>query len=273
MIEQGRDTGEVLFFVLGTLTVLTHQRGWGIEIRRETESTLLCIDWRQETSSTITSNTVATRALAMTFIAPSETLPAKVFGPPNMRSVHITKGRLASYLLCRSPVGGTTPVFDVDRWWCRDAVCAREGTLYQVVVYLTFSDEGMLECQWEQMKNLLAVGAEVYHSHSRVALQGEKQEHAMLLLFDYRCPLVGPMSYAEVQYAVQHYLGFCPKLRNDVLPWKVGQHATVELVPQAEASTWWGSRQEMLLGCENKGTWPGVGFHCNTPCRADKRGV
>lgn len=175
----------------------------------------------------------------------------------------VTGGALYTRLLEGAHESGDSLVMDLRRFWSVNAICAEAGTIYQVVVYLLFDSVDAMDAASDRLQGSLAVDAIVYHFRTATLYL---DEGSIALLFSSFSPLVGPMTYGEVQRAVEHYLGWCDKPRNSVPPWTGAMRVKVELVPRPAMREWCDNREQVLSGCDAKGLWQGCNFHCVPPC-------
>lgn len=173
---------------------------------------------------------------------------------------------LYTLLLQRAYESSDRLFFDMRRFWPLNATCAEAGTTHHVVVYFLFESAEDMDRSCQQLKTSLAVDAEVHGTFPRE----DGQLGTLALLFTSSSPLVGPMTYGEVQRAVQHYLGWCESPSNAVPAWTGACRVTVELVPRSEAKAWVDARRRLLLGSTNVGVWRGFNFHCVMPCQGDR---
>ncbi|XP_044724219.1 uncharacterized protein HRG_02115 [Hirsutella rhossiliensis] len=117
------------------------------------------------------------------------------------------------YLRSRACDSEENPVFDVDRLWSVDALCIKAGSPCMVVVYFLHDTAEHMDSCWKQLEASLAVDADVYRFAPGDA---GGAGHSAAFLFSHLSPLVGPMTYREVQLAVEHYLGWCSKLDRNI---------------------------------------------------------
>lgn len=170
---------------------------------------------------------------------------------------------LYAHLRSRACESGEHPVFDLSRFWSSDATCIEAGSLHIVVVYLLFEDANYMSDCLQRLESSLAVDADVYRFTPGNEHAGG---HSVALLFSHIAPLLGPMTYGEVQRAVEHYLGWCSNTGKRSVPWKDAQRVTVELVPHTERVEWFKAREKAFSDRSDKGFGLGTGFLCKTPC-------
>lgn len=176
---------------------------------------------------------------------------------------------LYGYLRSRAVHSTENPVFDLDRFWCKDALCIEAGSRFNVAVYFLFDcAEHTDECQ-EHLGSVLAVDADVF----RFTPSDERPSgHSVAILFSHLSPLMGPMTFREVEQAVKHYLGWCSKLDCNEPCWKSAVRVTIELVPQFERVEWFKTREKGFSDSEMQGFCVGLGFPCTTPCNGEPEG-
>lgn len=158
-------------------------------------------------------------------------------------------------------------VFDYGRFWSRDLCCIDAGGVVNVVVYFLFEDDNELSRCWEQLESKLAIDANVYYDARRESPDGSTFNGACLaLIFSGLSPLAGPMTYAEVERAVEHYLGWCSGLPESSGRWRKADRVTIELVPTSDLESWTTARVDGLECVSAKGLFPGHGFGCERAC-------
>ncbi|OAQ62503.1 hypothetical protein VFPBJ_11440 [Purpureocillium lilacinum] len=177
---------------------------------------------------------------------------------------------LYNCLLSLANAGDRECVFDLRRFYSVDAVCAKAGQAYHVAVHFLFSDGEVREAVLGEFRHCLAVDAAVYQPDHWITPPTEKPDRKVMapitFLFTSMCPLVGPMTYGEVQRAVEHYFGWCDQPRKSRPMWTVAERVTVELVPRLEVDAWLAFRKKVLDGCDSQELWRGSGFECRLPC-------
>ncbi len=158
------------------------------------------------------------------------------------------------------------PAFTMGQVWAKDKLCVEAAASYHVAVYLPFRGvEDMTAC-WGPLRKSLAVNAT---AHRLIPATGGA---SIILLFSALSPLVGPMTYGEVERAVQHYLGWCSNRTGDNPPWgPTPRFVTVELVEQSTLREWLEQRRSAISACERTGFVEGSGLRCKTPCVPDLR--
>lgn len=205
----------------------------------------------------------------MAFSPFSDAPGAEIFGLSVGSATGIAECDLDGRLLGRAYDSGGKCVFDLTRFWSVSSPCAETATIYHLVVYFLFDSVEQMDRSSEQLKNSLAIDAEVYHSHPvRSAVSGRK-EGSIALLFSSSSPLVGPMTYGEVQLAAEHYLGWCRKAQDSAPIWANAGRVTMELVPRSAVKEWVGKREQLFNVCDAKGIWQGCSFHCAPPCEGE----
>lgn len=160
---------------------------------------------------------------------------------------------------------GRVPIFTLGQFWPVDTLCIEAEALYRVVVYVVFEAVEDMHVCWKQLQSGLAVNATTYHSKPEGGGDGR---FCIALLFSVASPLVGPMSYAEVQRAAEHYLGWCSSQDGENPWWNPRrQSVTVELVERSAVKEWISQRQCALEGTGETISCRGLGFRCRTPCK------
>lgn len=170
---------------------------------------------------------------------------------------------LFAYLRSRASESDENRAFDLGSFWSNDATCLETGSRCVVVFYLLFEGAEHMSSCLKQLERSLAVDADVYDF---TPSDGGVAGHSAALLFSHLAPLVGPMTYGDVQRAVEHYLGWCSHSANSIPRWKDAQRATVELVPRTERMDWFRAREKAFSVRRGKSFWAGSGFPCKTPC-------
>ncbi|PON14226.1 hypothetical protein C2W62_30190 [Candidatus Entotheonella serta] len=186
--------------------------------------------------------------------------------PPAGARTSVEDDNLYTLLLQRAYESSGRLFFDLRRLWPLSAGCAEAAKAYHVVVYFLFDNVEDMNRSCGQLETNLAVDAEVHATFPRE----DGRLGTLAFLFTSSSPLVGPMTYGEVQRAVEHYLGWCDSPQNTVPAWTRARRVTVELVPREEVQEWVDARRRLFLGSANTGVWRGFNFHCVMPCRGDK---
>lgn len=156
-------------------------------------------------------------------------------------------------------VAAGTIVFDPDRFWCKDAPCLEAGERVHPVVTLACVGVISLNECWDRLQWDASVEADAYVSDSHFTVE---------LWFRSIAPLIGPMTYREVECAVEHYLGWCSASGSSMPAWKTKvAHKTIALVrPQ-----WFELARRQSLSkirpCVKQVVRATRGFRCRTPCR------
>ncbi|OAQ57274.1 hypothetical protein VFPBJ_11771 [Purpureocillium lilacinum] len=168
---------------------------------------------------------------------------------------------LYSFLRTRILRSDRVPAFTLGQFWAMDSLCIGAGTPYIVVVYLVFDRVEDRNAGWGHLEASLSVDAVVHFAALSEGLS------YITLFFSALSPLVGPMTYAEVQRAVEHYLGWCSNQTAEKPLWSRDlRFITVELVEQSTWSNWLEQRQSAIRACETKGLRLGLGISCEVPC-------
>lgn len=183
----------------------------------------------------------------------------------------VAPGGLYHFLRHTSVESSGGLVFDVDRLWSLDAPCAQPGVYYNVVVYLLFvREQSMDSCISEMTRPRFAVDAAVYASRPSGTESSETGETcSMAFLFTHLSPLVGPMTYRQVERAVEHYFGWCSKSSTEKMPmsWKKNVYRmTIELVPSDQATDWVKAREKAFEQSSLAFATETRGFKCRPPC-------
>ncbi|KAL3952798.1 hypothetical protein VFPFJ_11755 [Purpureocillium lilacinum] len=191
-----------------------------------------------------------------------------LFYIPTTAEVGVAGAGLYNKLVEQAYRSNETHIFDLGRFWSVNAICAEPGAMYHLAVHFLFSCREILEkVAWEDLKDTLAVDAKVYRSPPGDINVAGGEMASMTLLFSSSSPLVGPMTYGEVQRAVEHYLGWCDRAGNADPPWKSAWRITAELVPRSEVKDWLVRRQDALEHCDVRILWRGTDFDCLLPCQ------
>lgn len=194
----------------------------------------------------------------------------RIFAATSRKSlrVHCPMGLASSgiygYLRSRACDPGESLVFDVGRLWSVDAPCIKAGSPRMVVVYFLHDSAEHMDSCWEQLEASLAIDADVFRF---VPSDAGGASYSAAFLFSHLSPLVGPMTYREVQLAVEHYLGWCSKLDRNTPRWKSAERMTVELVPPSKRIVWFKAREKGLSDRVDRDFSVGWGFPCTPPCR------
>ncbi|OAQ57340.1 hypothetical protein VFPBJ_11760 [Purpureocillium lilacinum] len=171
-------------------------------------------------------------------------------------------GGLYGALRSRALADGNSIAFDLGRVWTKDVSCIEPGSSFNVVVYLLFEFETEVYKSWGHLRQDLAIDANL-HRGKRLGIAGEGSAGGSIAVhFSSFSPLVGPMTYREVEQAVKHYLGWCPNLAECPPRWRRAERLTVELVPQSAMSEWVKARGGIFSLAIDEGMFPGHGFPC-----------
>lgn len=163
---------------------------------------------------------------------------------------------------------GEAPILrlrDRNGFWSPDTPCLGVGDAAVVAAYFLFESKATADLFVQDLDASLPVRAEIWTHRSAIG-PGEQQACSVLVLFDVLEPIHGPMGRCEALRAVQHYLGWCSKSRNEK-PWRCAKSGTVELVPVEANALWFAARQPLLQTCMTYRLLEGKGFTCETPCR------
>ncbi|KJZ68088.1 hypothetical protein HIM_12522 [Hirsutella minnesotensis 3608] len=178
----------------------------------------------------------------------------------------LSSSGLYGYLRSRAGDFGEHPVFDMDRIWSMDAVCIKAKSPCMVAVYFLHDGVEHMDSCWQQLEASLAVDADIYRF-----TPGDpgRTDCSAAFLFSHLSPLVGSMTYREVQLAVEHYLGWCSKLDRNIPRWKSAERITVELIHPSKRTAWFKSREKAFSDRVDKGFGVGWGFPCIPPCKGE----
>lgn len=200
----------------------------------------------------------------------SDPIPAKIWAMRARETrAAILSGELKSdtdlYSCLRTRIlrNDRVPTFTMGQIWALDSLCVEATASYDVVVYLFYGSVENMNAGWERVRDSLAVNATAHY-----AGPGSDGNLYIALLFTMVSPLVGPMTFAEAQRAVQHYLGWCSNQAGDKpLGSSFGSDfITVELVEQSDLREWLDCRESAIAACQKKEFFLGSGMRCPMPC-------